>query len=159
MKRTTLVANTSNMPVAAREASIYTGITLAGGCRHSGAGGWRWRVGAEQRGRGLAGGVRTAGPEAGGRTALGRRARKEELGGGGVCAGRGSCRRHEGWGSGLGSSSASAGACSAASAHASGCRAPCQTASDHVSAPPRAIDRARGPPLQSTSATWVTTSP
>ena len=30
MKRTTLVANTSNMPVAAREASIYTGITLAG---------------------------------------------------------------------------------------------------------------------------------
>lgn len=26
MKRTTLVANTSNMPVAAREASIYTGI-------------------------------------------------------------------------------------------------------------------------------------
>ncbi len=29
MKRTTLVANTSNMPVAAREASIYTGITLS----------------------------------------------------------------------------------------------------------------------------------
>jgi len=29
MKRTTLVANTSNMPVAAREASIYTGITMA----------------------------------------------------------------------------------------------------------------------------------
>ena len=29
MKRTALVANTSNMPVAAREASIYTGITLA----------------------------------------------------------------------------------------------------------------------------------
>ncbi|KAH8023835.1 hypothetical protein HPB51_018054 [Rhipicephalus microplus] len=29
MDRTTLVANTSNMPVAAREASIYTGITLA----------------------------------------------------------------------------------------------------------------------------------
>jgi V-type H+-transporting ATPase subunit A len=29
MKRTVLVANTSNMPVAAREASIYTGITLA----------------------------------------------------------------------------------------------------------------------------------
>jgi len=29
MKRTCLVANTSNMPVAAREASIYTGITLA----------------------------------------------------------------------------------------------------------------------------------
>eukprot|EP00889_Picochlorum_renovo_P005290 jgi/Picre1/32320/NNA_007666.t1 len=28
MKRTTLVANTSNMPVAAREASIYTGITF-----------------------------------------------------------------------------------------------------------------------------------
>ncbi|ORM39894.1 V-type proton ATPase catalytic subunit A [Babesia sp. Xinjiang] len=28
MKRTCLVANTSNMPVAAREASIYTGITL-----------------------------------------------------------------------------------------------------------------------------------
>ena len=29
MKRTVLVANTSDMPVAAREASIYTGITLA----------------------------------------------------------------------------------------------------------------------------------
>lgn len=29
MQRTCLVANTSNMPVAAREASIYTGITLA----------------------------------------------------------------------------------------------------------------------------------
>jgi V-type H+-transporting ATPase subunit A len=29
MRRTTLVANTSNMPVAAREASIYTGITLS----------------------------------------------------------------------------------------------------------------------------------
>lgn len=28
MKRTTLVANTSNMPVAAREASIYTGSFL-----------------------------------------------------------------------------------------------------------------------------------
>jgi vacuolar-type H+-ATPase catalytic subunit A/Vma1 len=28
MKRTTLVANTSNMPVAAREASIYTGNAL-----------------------------------------------------------------------------------------------------------------------------------
>lgn len=34
MKRTTLVANTSNMPVAAREASIYTGglgTAVAGG--------------------------------------------------------------------------------------------------------------------------------
>merc|ERR1712151_301529 len=29
MQRTTLVANTSNMPVAAREASIYTGVTTA----------------------------------------------------------------------------------------------------------------------------------
>jgi V/A-type H+-transporting ATPase subunit A len=29
MKRTVLIANTSNMPVAAREASVYTGITLA----------------------------------------------------------------------------------------------------------------------------------
>lgn len=29
MKRTALVANTSNMPVAAREASIYTGTGLA----------------------------------------------------------------------------------------------------------------------------------
>jgi len=28
MKRTSLVANTSNMPVAAREASIYTGLLL-----------------------------------------------------------------------------------------------------------------------------------
>jgi hypothetical protein len=36
MKRTTLVANTSNMPVAAREASIYTGtwylVVLCCGC-------------------------------------------------------------------------------------------------------------------------------
>lgn len=31
MKRTTLIANTSNMPVAAREASIYTGEYLPGG--------------------------------------------------------------------------------------------------------------------------------
>jgi hypothetical protein len=30
MKRTALVANTSNMPVAAREASIYTGESGAG---------------------------------------------------------------------------------------------------------------------------------
>lgn len=29
MERTVLIANTSNMPVAAREASIYTGITMA----------------------------------------------------------------------------------------------------------------------------------
>ncbi len=29
MERTVLIANTSNMPVAAREASVYTGITLA----------------------------------------------------------------------------------------------------------------------------------
>ncbi len=29
MKRTVLIANTSNMPVAAREASVYTGITIA----------------------------------------------------------------------------------------------------------------------------------
>ncbi len=29
MQRTVLIANTSNMPVAAREASVYTGITLA----------------------------------------------------------------------------------------------------------------------------------
>jgi V/A-type H+-transporting ATPase subunit A len=29
MKRTVLIANTSNMPVAAREASIYTGLTIA----------------------------------------------------------------------------------------------------------------------------------
>ncbi|MBZ4299494.1 V-type ATP synthase subunit A, partial [Streptococcus pneumoniae] len=29
MQRTVLIANTSNMPVAAREASIYTGITMA----------------------------------------------------------------------------------------------------------------------------------
>jgi V/A-type H+-transporting ATPase subunit A len=29
MRRTVLVANTSNMPVAAREASVYTGITMA----------------------------------------------------------------------------------------------------------------------------------
>ena len=29
MERTTMIANTSNMPVAAREASVYTGVTLA----------------------------------------------------------------------------------------------------------------------------------
>lgn len=29
MERTVLIANTSNMPVAAREASIYTGITIS----------------------------------------------------------------------------------------------------------------------------------
>lgn len=29
MKRTILIANTSNMPVAAREASVYTGVTIA----------------------------------------------------------------------------------------------------------------------------------
>jgi len=29
MKRTVLIANTSNMPVAAREASVYTGVTIA----------------------------------------------------------------------------------------------------------------------------------
>ena len=29
MGRTILIANTSNMPVAAREASIYTGVTVA----------------------------------------------------------------------------------------------------------------------------------
>lgn len=29
MKKTCIIANTSNMPVAAREASIFTGVTLA----------------------------------------------------------------------------------------------------------------------------------
>ena len=29
LKKTTLIANTSNMPVAAHEASIYVGMTLA----------------------------------------------------------------------------------------------------------------------------------
>ncbi len=29
MERSTLIANTSNMPVAAREASVYTGVTIA----------------------------------------------------------------------------------------------------------------------------------
>ena len=29
MKRTVLIANTSDMPMAAREASVYTGITIA----------------------------------------------------------------------------------------------------------------------------------
>ena len=29
IERTILIANTSNIPVAAREASIYTGITIA----------------------------------------------------------------------------------------------------------------------------------
>lgn len=37
MSRTALVANTSNMPVAAREASIYTGITLSEYFRDMGA--------------------------------------------------------------------------------------------------------------------------
>ncbi len=38
MHRTVLIANTSNMPVAAREASIYTGITLAEYFRDQGYG-------------------------------------------------------------------------------------------------------------------------
>ena len=38
MKRTTLVANTSNMPVAAREASIYTGILFQFNICHTNAG-------------------------------------------------------------------------------------------------------------------------
>jgi V/A-type H+/Na+-transporting ATPase subunit A len=38
MQRTVLIANTSNMPVAAREASIYTGITLAEYFRDQGYG-------------------------------------------------------------------------------------------------------------------------
>jgi len=29
MDRTVLVVNTSNMPVAARDASVYTGVTIA----------------------------------------------------------------------------------------------------------------------------------
>ena len=36
MQRIILVANTSNMPIAAREASIYTGITLAEYIRNMG---------------------------------------------------------------------------------------------------------------------------
>ncbi len=36
MERTILIANTSHMPVAAREASIYTGITLAEAFRDMG---------------------------------------------------------------------------------------------------------------------------
>ena len=36
MERTVLIANTSDMPVAAREASIYTGITVAEYCRAMG---------------------------------------------------------------------------------------------------------------------------
>jgi len=36
MERTILIANTSNMPVAAREASIYTGITIAEYYRYMG---------------------------------------------------------------------------------------------------------------------------
>ena len=40
MERTVLIANTSNMPVAAREASIYTGITLAEYYRDMGLQSW-----------------------------------------------------------------------------------------------------------------------
>jgi len=36
IQRTVLVANTSNMPVAAREASVFTGITIAEYCRDMG---------------------------------------------------------------------------------------------------------------------------
>ena len=36
MKRTVLIANTSDMPVAAREASVYTGITIAADFRDMG---------------------------------------------------------------------------------------------------------------------------
>ena len=44
MKRTALVANTSNMPVAAREASIYTGITLSEYFRDQGKFDQRWII-------------------------------------------------------------------------------------------------------------------
>ena len=41
MERTILIANTSNMPVAAREASIYTGITIAEYFRANFPGVWK----------------------------------------------------------------------------------------------------------------------
>merc|ERR1711862_952044 len=42
MQRTCLVANTSNMPVAAREASMYTGVTLSEYFRDQGYHVARW---------------------------------------------------------------------------------------------------------------------
>ena len=45
MNRTVLIANTSNMPVAAREASMYTGITIAEYFRDMGYKGWLlWQI-------------------------------------------------------------------------------------------------------------------
>ena len=44
MERTILIANTSNMPVAAREASIYTGITIAEYFRDMGYNELLWRT-------------------------------------------------------------------------------------------------------------------
>ena len=52
MKRTVLIANTSDMPVAAREASIYTGITIAeyyGGLHLALGGGAARNVGTSRR--------------------------------------------------------------------------------------------------------------
>ena len=64
MERTVLIANTSDMPVAAREASIYTGITIAEYFRDMG-----YSVAADGRlhlplGRGSARDVRTSGGDA-----------------------------------------------------------------------------------------------
>ena len=44
MERTVLIANTSDMPVAAREASIYTGITIAEYFRDMGYSVASWQI-------------------------------------------------------------------------------------------------------------------
>ena len=64
MERTVLIANTSDMPVAAREASIYTGITIAEYFRDMG-----YSVALDGRfyiplGRGASRDVRTSGRDA-----------------------------------------------------------------------------------------------
>ena len=41
MERTVIIANTSNMPVAAREASIYTAVTIGEYLPRPGAATWR----------------------------------------------------------------------------------------------------------------------
>ena len=64
MKRTVLIANTSDMPVAAREASIYTGITIAEYFRDMGYYGGRHGRLHLPLGRGAARDVRPTGGDA-----------------------------------------------------------------------------------------------
>ena len=65
MYRTVLIANTSNMPVAAREASIYVGVTLAGVFPRPGLQGGHDGRFHQPLGRSFAGNFRPAGGNAG----------------------------------------------------------------------------------------------